>query len=163
VQFHEVAPGDLVNLPPGTVHALCRGVVIYEVQQSSDITFRLFDYNRLGLDGEPRELHVEPALAVIDFGAGPLQPKAAAGDEALVKSEHFELYGGRLTDSRALGGGDALAAVTLLAGEARLKGEDGTECRLRAGETALVPAGRQATAEAADGGAQYLLAVPGRG
>ncbi|MFH1464002.1 MAG: type I phosphomannose isomerase catalytic subunit, partial [Pseudomonadota bacterium] len=47
VQFHAVAPGDVVSLPPGTVHALCRGVMVYEVQQSSDLTFRLYDYGRL--------------------------------------------------------------------------------------------------------------------
>ena len=61
VRFYPVARGDVLFLPPGTVHALCQGVVLYEVQQTSDLTFRIYDY------GRPRELHWEQALEVIDF------------------------------------------------------------------------------------------------
>ena len=62
-----VKTGDIVNIPAGLVHALTPGAVIAEVQQNSDITYRLYDYNRLGADGKPRPLHVEDALAVADF------------------------------------------------------------------------------------------------
>ena len=61
IRFFPVQRGDLVFSPPGTVHALCAGVVIYEVQQSSDLTFRIYDYDRPGLDGKPRELHLQQA------------------------------------------------------------------------------------------------------
>jgi mannose-6-phosphate isomerase len=59
-------------VPTGTVHALLAGSVVTEVQQNSDLTYRVYDWNRLGADGKPRPLHVEKALDVIDF-AKPLQ------------------------------------------------------------------------------------------
>ena len=62
VQFFDVQEGDVIFVPPGTVHALCQNVMIYEVQQSSDLTFRIYDYNRPGTDGKPRELHIDRAL-----------------------------------------------------------------------------------------------------
>lgn len=64
---HEVHPGDVFYIPAGRVHAICGGIVLAEVQQSSDVTYRIFDYNRLGLDGNPRELHTELAAEAIDF------------------------------------------------------------------------------------------------
>src|SRR5579859_6328112 len=67
--FHriEVGKGDVMFLPSGRVHALGAGSVIFEIQQNSDTTYRVFDWNRVGLDGKPRELHVEKSLASIDF------------------------------------------------------------------------------------------------
>ena len=54
-------------LPSGRVHAIGAGLVIFEIQQNSDTTYRVFDWNRVGLDGKPRELHVAQSLASIDF------------------------------------------------------------------------------------------------
>lgn len=67
--FHRIAvkPGDAVFLPSGRVHALGAGVMIFEVQQNSNTTYRLFDWNRVGLDGKPRALHVKEGMACIDF------------------------------------------------------------------------------------------------
>jgi mannose-6-phosphate isomerase len=67
--FHRVGvqSGDAMFLPSGRVHALGGGLVIFEIQQNSDTTYRVFDWNRLGLDGKPRELHVPQSLASIDF------------------------------------------------------------------------------------------------
>jgi mannose-6-phosphate isomerase len=62
-----VRKGDIVDIPAGLVHALTKGVVVAEVQQNTDITYRLYDYNRMGLDGSPRELHLEKALDTVDF------------------------------------------------------------------------------------------------
>lgn len=62
-----VKRGDVAFLPNGTVHALCAGVRIAEIQQNSDTTYRVYDYNRKGLDGRPRALHIEDALAVSNF------------------------------------------------------------------------------------------------
>lgn len=64
---HEVHPGDVFYLPSGRVHAICGGIRLAEIQQSSDVTYRIFDYNRPGLDGKPRELHTELAAQAIDF------------------------------------------------------------------------------------------------
>ena len=54
---HTVKAGDVFYLPAGRVHAICGGILLAEVQQSSDVTYRIFDYNRPGMDGKPRELH----------------------------------------------------------------------------------------------------------
>ena len=64
---HEVHKGDVFYLPAGRVHAICGGIKLAEVQQSSDVTYRIFDYNRPGLDGKPRELHTELASQAIDY------------------------------------------------------------------------------------------------
>lgn len=60
--------GDSIFIPSGRLHAIGAGFLIHEIQQNSDTTYRVFDWNRLGLDGKPRELHVEESLASIDFG-----------------------------------------------------------------------------------------------
>jgi mannose-6-phosphate isomerase len=67
--LHSFTPsrGDVVFLPPGTVHAIGGGLVLFEVQQNSDTTYRLFDWNRPGLDGNPRELHVNEAIRSAEF------------------------------------------------------------------------------------------------
>jgi mannose-6-phosphate isomerase len=67
--FHriEVRAGDAMFLPSGRVHALGAGLVIHEIQENSDTTYRVFDWNRFGLDGKPRDLHIRESLASIDF------------------------------------------------------------------------------------------------
>lgn len=64
---HAVKPGDVFYLPAGRVHAIGAGILLAEVQQSSDVTYRIYDYNRPGLDGKPRELHTEQAARALDF------------------------------------------------------------------------------------------------
>lgn len=64
---HEVKKGDVFYIPSGRVHAICSGVFVAEVQQSSDVTYRIFDYNRPGIDGKPRQLHTELAAKALDY------------------------------------------------------------------------------------------------
>lgn len=64
---HKVKAGDVFYLPAGRVHAICGGIMLVEVQQSSDVTYRIFDYNRPGMDGKPRELHTELAARALDY------------------------------------------------------------------------------------------------
>lgn len=66
VQKTAVQPEDLVYIPAGTIHALTKGSLVYEVQQSTDITYRFYDYDRVDSSGQRRELHLDDALAVID-------------------------------------------------------------------------------------------------
>jgi mannose-6-phosphate isomerase len=78
--FHTipVRAGDTMFLPSGRVHAIGSGLVIFEIQQNSDTTFRVFDWNRAGLDGRPRDLHVAESLQSIDFDD--VEPTLAAGE-----------------------------------------------------------------------------------
>jgi mannose-6-phosphate isomerase len=93
-------PGDCIFLPAGTVHALGAGLMLFEVQQTSDITYRLYDWDRVDArTGLPRELHVEQSLACTDFAAGPcdpVRPVVAATDsvrtERLVACDYFRLW-----------------------------------------------------------------------
>lgn len=66
-----VAPGDVIFVPAGTVHAIGRGVLLYELQEYSDITYRMYDYGRLTAAGTPRELHVQQSLDVSSYGRSP--------------------------------------------------------------------------------------------
>ncbi|HKS37893.1 MAG TPA: type I phosphomannose isomerase catalytic subunit [Verrucomicrobiae bacterium] len=87
--FHRVPVrrGDVMFLPSGRVHAIGAGIVIFEIQQNSDTTYRVFDWNRAGLDGKPRDLHIEQSLECIDFND--FEP-------AMVKGRSYEEEGGRL-------------------------------------------------------------------
>jgi mannose-6-phosphate isomerase len=79
----EPEPGDCVFLPAGSVHAVGGGVLMAEVQQTSDATFRLFDWNRRDAHGKARELHIEKGLASIHWGQGPVSPIHVSGYEDL--------------------------------------------------------------------------------
>ena len=68
---HSVQPGDVFFLPAGRVHAIGAGCYLAEIQQTSDITYRIYDYNRPGLDGKPRQLHTQEAKDAIDYGVYP--------------------------------------------------------------------------------------------
>ena len=90
-----VGVGDVVFIPPGTIHAVGPGLVFYEVQQNSDLTYRLYDFGRLGSDGKPRELHVDQAAKVVKPEArpGPIKPfrfpTGACRRELLTACSHF--------------------------------------------------------------------------
>ena len=68
LNFVDVKKGDVIYIPSGTVHSILEGTLIAEVQQNSNITYRVYDWGRVGKDGKPRELHIKKALDVIDFG-----------------------------------------------------------------------------------------------
>ena len=94
----EVHPGDVFYIPSGTIHALGPGIQCYEIQQSSDVTYRFWDWNRVGKDGSPRKLHLKQALAVSNPDSLPetaekKETKYAGGTATLlVDDPHFRLY-----------------------------------------------------------------------
>jgi mannose-6-phosphate isomerase len=150
--LHQFAPraGDCIFIPAGVPHALGAGLVIAEIQQASDTTFRLFDWNRVGPDGQPRALHIEQALDVIDYARGPVDaqtPQATErqGVERLVACDKFVLdrfevrSGSRQTSDLAIGGDGRFHIVAIIDGEATLAWPGG-EMKLSLGETALIPA-----------------------
>ena len=67
LNFFEVKPGETYIINPGTIHAIGKGVRLIEIQQNSNLTYRLYDYNRVDKNGNPRELHIQKALDVIDY------------------------------------------------------------------------------------------------
>jgi len=139
--FHP-QPGDCVFIPAGTVHALGAGLVIAEIQQSSDTTFRLFDWNRVDDEGRSRPLHVEASLEVTDYTRGPVFPRptdpSIGGWQSLVSCEKFVLVALTLGVG-AVGGDDRFHILTVPRGTATLRiGE--AESTLATGETLLIPA-----------------------
>lgn len=85
----DVEPGDVVRVEPGTIHAICSGVTLLEIQQPSDTTYRVYDYNRPGLDGEPRELHLDEAMKVANFGDQP--PTSLRGEPTRFEGADVEV------------------------------------------------------------------------
>ena len=142
----EVSAGDFLFIPAGTVHAIGEGIVLAEVQQSSDLTYRLFDWNRLGTDGKPRELHVEQSLACIDFSRGPVNKLTPAAVpvtgqllEELVSCPYFTIRRHTLSQSLTISSDDRCHILMGLSGVADV-GTRGDSQSLRTGETMLIPA-----------------------
>ena len=71
LEYAKLNPGDAVIIDPGTIHTVSGGVLLYEIQQSSNTTYRLYDWGRVGLDGKPRELHIDKALQVSNLATLP--------------------------------------------------------------------------------------------
>lgn len=145
---YEVQAGDCIYIPAGTVHAIGEGIVLAEVQQSSDITFRLDDWGRLGADGKPREMHVAEALIVTDFQRGPVNPVVpiplsddyeAFRHEQLVACDQFVLHRYVAERPFCVAPDGSFHVLIALAGTATIWA-DGYEGRLSAGRTLLVPA-----------------------
>jgi mannose-6-phosphate isomerase len=141
-RFHPKA-GDCVFIPAGTVHTMGGGVLIAEVQQTSDATFRIFDWNRVDRAGNSRALHLQESLAAIDFAKGPVAPVVPtplARGERLVECEFFVMDRFCGTSPTPVPEG-LLSIWMMLTGSASLVGRAGDYRRgFVAGETILVPA-----------------------
>jgi mannose-6-phosphate isomerase len=143
----EPRPGDCLFLPAGTVHAVGGGVLMAEVQQTSDATFRLYDWDRVDAHGQRRELHVEQALACIDWRAGPVRPVRAEGypdgatpaRQRLVNCRYFTLDYVRQSEPFACGGAGRMQVLIALHGRGAIETADGP-LALAAGRTLLLPA-----------------------
>jgi mannose-6-phosphate isomerase len=138
--------GDSILIDAGTVHAIGAGVLLLEIQQMSDVTYRVFDWNRLGADGKPRPLHIEQAMESIDFNRGPVNPIAPIVDqiaggtrERLARSPYFALERLRLTGRSAIGQSDRFTILIGLGGGAEIVHE-ADRVSLGFGETLLLPA-----------------------
>ena len=142
-------PGDCVFLPAGTVHAVGGGVLMAEVQQTSDATFRLFDWNRRDAQGQSRTLHIEESLASIHWSQGPVTPVKAAGfadaqpgngrRQTLVRSPYFVLEYEQTNGSFSCGGVERLQLLLVLQGRGKIAAAGG-EHRLAPGQAWVLPA-----------------------
>lgn len=142
----EVKAGDCIHIPAGTVHAIGPEVVVAEVQQQSDLTFRIHDWGRLGTDGKPRQLHIEEALECIEFGTEP--PKAIHPDsqregdrivDTLVCCDYYEIKRHTSTGPFQIDTQSRFRILMVIDGSASLRGAF-EELSLPLGTTALVPA-----------------------
>lgn len=144
LNFVEVSPGDVIYNPAGTVHALGAGIFIYEIQQSSDLTYRLYDYNRRGADGKLRDLHLDKALDVATLkaeqNAKVIPKKFSDTVTQLVQSDFFMMERWEVVETvRAATDPKSLELLTVLNGSISL-----TAARevltLNQAESAVLPA-----------------------
>lgn len=152
VHVIEARTGDCLFIPSGRVHAIGAGLLIYEIQQNSDTTYRVFDWNRVGLDGKPRALHVQESMQSIDFADFEPGVQKIEADGTLVKCEYFDVkLRSGAGEAGAVGESLTLAVVS---GEISVGGE-----KLKAGDFVLVPAAMDAAARVvkpADAKSQWL-------
>ncbi len=143
-----VQPGDAFYLPAGTLHAIGPGIELFEAQQASDLTYRIFDWNRIGADGTPRELHVEKAADVLEYRATfpaavrPLTYEANGLERTLLVADHrfsLERATVRRLDAYAETHGLPLA-LTAMDAHVRIDAETGAGIMLEPWQTAIVPA-----------------------
>ena len=155
----EVAPGDCLLVPPGTIHACGDGVLLLEVQQSCDITYRVYDWDRVDEKGRRRELHLEKALQVIDFSARPSIHQSEKRPDTLnpiLACGQFDLFEVRLDSRVSLPALPSCATGTLVEGSCRLLAGE-TRIDLGCGDSFVVPA--SVLAELEGGPATVILTV----
>lgn len=138
LSFKQVKKGDVYFIPSGTIHAIGAGVVIFEIQQNSTLTYRLYDYMRRDKDGNLRELHVDKAMSV-----SLLEPYSELefdkNDESLIGiCEYFETHKYKLNLSKMIFNveNDSFLSVTCVGGEGTIEGE-----KIALGDTFFIPAG----------------------
>lgn len=136
-----VHAGDFFQIAPGTVHAIKGGTMVLETQQSSDITYRVYDYDRMQADGTKRELHLQKSLDVIDFGAKPITSGRVSapttnGITQLVCCPRYTVWHVRATGTATLSSPKTFYCASVIEGTGRASGHE-----LRKGDHFIVPAG----------------------
>lgn len=151
VHSFEPSTGDCIMIPAGTVHAIGAGIVIAEIQQMSDATFRVDDWGRVGPDGKPRQLHLAEALQATDFERGPvnpLKPEPVPTEdpdnihEKLAYCQFFGIDRWKLNSSATLGFADhsRFSIMIINNGKAKVSSPRGPDIEAHAGTTVLLPA-----------------------
>lgn len=144
--FHPVKKGDVFFLPAGRIHAIGKGIFIAEIQQTSDITYRIYDYNRVGADGKPRQLHTDLAKDAIDYklydDLKTTYTPALNQAVELVSCPYFTTSVLRIENSvtRPVAAHDSFSVYICMEGAATLTDSNGNTIELHRGETCLIPA-----------------------
>ena len=140
-------PGDSFYVPAGRIHAIGAGNLLVEVQQSSDITYRIYDYDRVGSDGCPRELHTAAAREAIDYDDVTVTRNTPVSlddhSQRIIDTEHFSVCHVAPAAGRAYAidaHGDSFVIIVCIEGEGQVRAEHGDTCRIAAGQTLLMPA-----------------------
>ena len=160
---YQIHPGDVFFLPAGRVHSIGAGAFIAEIQQTSDLTYRIYDYDRPGPDGKPRELHTELAKEAIDYTVPDdyrtHYERIRNKDTELVACPYFTTHlcdatFSVLCDYSAL---DSFVVLIFVAGAGELVDSEGNRVAVQQGETVLIPAStRQVTLLPGHGGLRFL-------
>ncbi len=143
---YDVKAGDVFFLPAGRIHSIGSGCFIAEIQQTSDITYRIYDFGRTGLDGKPRELHTEESKAAIDYSVLPDYrtdyQNVKNVENEIVSCEYFKtaIYDIDAPVSKDMSGLDSFMIVICVGGKGLLRDNEGNEIALRQGDTVLLPA-----------------------
>lgn len=141
MNYVPVKKGETYFIPSGMVHAICRGILIAEIQQNSNITYRVYDYNRRGADGKLRELHVDDALAVIEKIPEPLAARVESDPASgiLARCGYFTVC--HFTGAFSMEASEkSFVHLLCLDGETMLTWADGT-LPVAKGESVFIPAG----------------------
>ena len=165
---YEIHPGDLFFLPAGRVHSIGAGAFIAEIQQTSDITYRIYDFGRTDADGRMRELHTELAKDAIDYRVlddyrTHYEPCRDRGVE-LVRCAYFttSLYDLTAVHACDFSSLDSFVAMVFVAGAGRIMDDCGHTVAVRRGETVLIPAAvRRVVAEPGPEGLRFLTSYIG--
>lgn len=142
----EVNPGDVVYIPSGMVHAIGDGILICEIQQNSDLTYRVYDYNRVDASGKKRELHIDKAMDVINFDLKGDKTVPAFEDieggkiAQAVKSVYFKVNIIEVNKSVKISTDGVFNTLTVVEGFGMLKYDDNNSIMIKSGETILIPA-----------------------
>ena len=162
----EAKIGDCILIESGTVHAIGAGVLLAEIQQTSDATFRVYDWGRVGPDGKPRTLHIDQALESTDFERGPVKPitprveplSGVGNREHLSRSAYFALERLSLSQATPVGRPDRFTILMCLAGsfDLRCRAES---VRVEFGQTMLLPAAVSACEIVPHGECQILTCI----
>lgn len=140
-------PGDCFFVPAGTVHAIGEGILLAEVQQSSDMTFRLHDWGRMGTDGKPRPIHIKQSLDCTDYQRGPLNavtPKTLSTNgqlvEELVRCPYFGIERHTSSITSVIQPRGRFRIVMMIEGQGAYETENQITQDLKKGDTILIPA-----------------------
>lgn len=159
-----VQPGQWFDVPSGMVHALGAGLLVYEVQQNSDLTYRLYDYDRLDADGQPRQLHLEQALASINMLPLPARQLPQKLEQqgvsivTLIENQYFSLQKWTLQAGADLAQPAAYLLVSVIAGEGQIQTRSGSFCFQR-GDHLIIPT-EAAQQFSVQGNSEWLVALP---
>ena len=147
LNFIEVKPGDCYFVKSGTVHAIGGGITLFEVQQNSALTYRLYDWGKLGMDGKPRELHIDKSLKVMDFKKfKPEQFKRPL----LGECDYFSTFEMKVEENNIINADkDSFISITFIEGNGFVN-----DISFSKGDTFFIPAGKKAEIK---GNGKYLL------
>ena len=159
---YKVREGDTFFIPAGRVHSIGKGCFIAEIQQTSDITYRIYDFGRLGLDGKPRELHTELAKDAIDYTVlddyRTHYPQVTDSENTLVSCKYFttSLFDLSQSVTKDIASLDSFLIAICIDGQGTISDGHGNSIQIRKAETILLPADSLSATFTPDGSMKLL-------